>query len=128
MSKSDSLSPTMQEALALVPNDWEKLPYPSVQLGGRSVRSVLFDKTFCALRDRSLIEFKGGPGSWRWRRVDPDRDLVAEADRDTRESISALAAEREEQERRIDTAMKRIAAINGEIAALEGKIQPRSAA
>ena len=126
MAKTDTLSPSMQAALALVPADWERMPH-RLTLGERSVRSVLFDKTFCALRDRNLIEVKGRPGDWRWRLVDPTRDPELEAARETREAIIRLEEERSDLSGRVAAALRRIDDIDAEIAALSGA-RPASAA
>lgn len=64
------LSPTMEEALSWVPLEWARPPYEHKmpKLRGRYVGHPLFQPTFVALRNRGLIEWRGGPGKWEWRR------------------------------------------------------------
>jgi hypothetical protein len=63
------LSDTMTEALALVPETWQKPPVRGFKLRRRRVDHPLFQPTFVALKDRGLIEWRGGPGTWEWRRA-----------------------------------------------------------
>jgi hypothetical protein len=65
-----STSAAMREALALVPDDWAK-PQLRFRLKSRSGRidHPLLDRTFKALQKRGLIEWRGGPGQWQWRRT-----------------------------------------------------------
>ena len=69
MTKPPVLSATMREALEQVPDDWQKPPYKDAKLNRRRVRYRLFYPTFCALVRKGLIEWRGGPGTWEWRKV-----------------------------------------------------------
>jgi len=66
----EATSPAMREALALVSFDWSKPPL-RFRLKSRSGRidHPLLDRTFKALQKRGLIEWRGGPGQWEWRRT-----------------------------------------------------------
>lgn len=62
------LSGSMKDALAIVPDDWQPVK-KGFRLGREFVRHPLFQRTFTALKKRNLIEMRGGPGAWEWRRV-----------------------------------------------------------
>lgn len=65
------LSGTMKDALALVPYEWQEMR-GGFRLGRQFVRSPLFHPTFEALYRRKLIQRRGGPGTWQWRKARED--------------------------------------------------------
>jgi hypothetical protein len=62
------ISSTMRDALAHVPDDWQKMT-GGFYVAGRFVDHPLFHPTFEALTRRKLVERRGGPGTWQWRKA-----------------------------------------------------------
>lgn len=63
------MSDAMREALAMVPETWGTVrEFFHLQSRRGLVRHPLVDRTFKALQRRKLIEIRGRPGAWDWRR------------------------------------------------------------
>jgi len=63
------LTPTMLEALALVPAEWGKMPW-SCRVGERRLSYPRLQPTFRALKARGLVEWRCPEGGrWEWRRA-----------------------------------------------------------
>lgn len=64
-----TLSPRMVEALQHVPDEWQPVKC-GFRLGGEFIRNPLFRRTYTALRERKLIEFRCTKCiGWEWRRA-----------------------------------------------------------
>ncbi|MBL0928502.1 MAG: hypothetical protein IBJ15_00025 [Alphaproteobacteria bacterium] len=63
------MSDAMREALAMVPETWGTVrEFFHLRSRKGLVRHPLVDRTFKALQRRNLIEIRGRPGAWDWRR------------------------------------------------------------
>lgn len=63
------LSPAMLEALRWVPDDWQKPQYMNIKVSNKRITDPMLNRTFVALHQRNIIEWRGGPCTWEWRRV-----------------------------------------------------------
>src|SRR5579871_5185118 len=88
------LSETAQAAIEVVPTNWERIPLLGVRFGRHRASSVLFDRTFEGLKRRGLIEFRGAPGDWEWRRRDPRRSSEQQAVVDRENHVWFLSKQR----------------------------------